>query len=275
MSTPQTEEYLAARIESCRLLGLNPDDLTAHEAIRADLATVLRLWLDGSQSTLLAGGSADPVKLLSVVEALTKLVPEAEHKSRREDPRDYMWRTYKQMRDRSAAFGQGYDGLKLENEKLRAELVAKDARIAELEAALAGSVPLPPNAVKLSLRNDNPAKVITPPTSDIVPPGEIGKTFVGPQRGPDDPPAKSTQVIDGKAEQPPRPLRIGEQWSPERGFSPIPPHPNAAHTPSPAPAAPPPQATPGYDYDAQPQEWKNYVNSDGSIRSTPRGRWDV
>ena len=82
MSTqPQTEEYLAARRESCRLLGLNADDLTPHEMIRADLATVLRLWLDGSQSALLAGGSADPVKLLSVVEALTKLVPETEHKS--------------------------------------------------------------------------------------------------------------------------------------------------------------------------------------------------
>jgi hypothetical protein len=47
MSTqPQTEEYLAARRESCKLLGLDPDDLTSHEAIRADITTVLRLWLD-------------------------------------------------------------------------------------------------------------------------------------------------------------------------------------------------------------------------------------
>jgi hypothetical protein len=66
MSAPQAEEYLAARIESCRLLGLNPDDLTAHEAIRADIATVLRLWLDNSQSALLGGGTADAGKLLSV-----------------------------------------------------------------------------------------------------------------------------------------------------------------------------------------------------------------
>src|SRR5260221_168176 len=122
MSTqPQTEEYLAARRESCRLLGLNADDLTPHEMIRADLATVLRLWLDGSQSTLLAGGNADPVKLLSVVEALTKLVPESEHKSRREDPREYMLKTYLEMRKRGAAFGQGYDGLKLTVERLQAE----------------------------------------------------------------------------------------------------------------------------------------------------------
>jgi hypothetical protein len=36
---------------------------------------------------------------------------------------------------------------------------------------------------------------------------------------------------------------------------------------APAPAAP---AAPGYDYDAN-SDWKSYVNSDGSIRSTPRG----
>jgi hypothetical protein len=36
---------------------------------------------------------------------------------------------------------------------------------------------------------------------------------------------------------------------------------------APAPAAP---AAPAYDYDAN-SEWKSYVNSDGSIRSTPRG----
>jgi hypothetical protein len=36
---------------------------------------------------------------------------------------------------------------------------------------------------------------------------------------------------------------------------------------APAPAAP---AAPAYDYDAN-SDWKSYVNSDGSIRSTPRG----
>src|SRR5580692_5564713 len=125
MSTqPQTEEYLAARRESCRLLGLNADDLTPHEMIRADLATVLRLWLDGSQSALLAGGNADPVKLLSVVEALTKLVPETEHKSR-VDHRQIMWETYLGMRRRGEIAGPEY---------------SRDAalkRIAELEAEIA------------------------------------------------------------------------------------------------------------------------------------------
>jgi hypothetical protein len=127
MSTPQTEEYLEARRESCRLLGLNADDLTPHEMIRADLATVLRLWLDGSQSTLLAGGSADPVKLLSVVEALTKLLPEREQRSRGEDPRDYMWRTYSEMRRRGEIVNavmeaKEVDRLRAENEQLKAQL---------------------------------------------------------------------------------------------------------------------------------------------------------
>jgi hypothetical protein len=132
MSTPQSDEYLAARRESCKLLGLNPDDLTAHEAIRADLATVLRLWLDGSQSTLLAGGSADPVKLLSVVEALTKLVPEREQRSRGEDPRQYMWRTYLEMRRRGEIGNAQLEAR--ESDRLR-------ARVAELESRLGGAPP--------------------------------------------------------------------------------------------------------------------------------------
>jgi hypothetical protein len=257
MSTPQTEEYLEARRESCRLLGLNADDLTPHEMIRADLLTVLRLWLDGSQSALLSGGTADPVKILAVADVLGRLVPEPEHKSRSEDPRAYMWRTYLEMR-RRGEIGNAVVEAK-EVDRLR-------ARVDELEAQLGGA-PVP--AVPPAPLPD--AKVITPPTSDIVPPGEIGKTFVGPQRGPDDPPAKSTQVIDGKAEQPPRPLRIGEQWDPVRGFRPIPPHPNAA----PASTAPPAPPAPAYDYNAR-DEWRSHVLPDSSITPFPMSgnrRW--
>jgi hypothetical protein len=195
MSTqPQTEEYLAARRESCRLLGLNADDLTPHEMIRADLATVLRLWLDGSQSALLAGGNADPVKLLSVVEALTKLVPETEHKSRGADPKAHMWAVYSEMRRRGelAEPTSTYEGMKAEVERLRGEIAALKAGVPAPGESTAP--PLPDNVVKLSTRVDNPS-----------------------------PPAA-----------PPKP-------------------------------APQPQAAP----------WKDYVNSDGSIRSTPRGRWDV
>jgi hypothetical protein len=221
MSTPpsQQNDFLAARTESCRLLGLNPDDLSPHEMIRCDLLTVLRLWLDGSQSALLSGGTADPTKILAVADVLGKLVPETEHKSRGEDPRSYMWRTYSEMRRRGALAGEGLDGLKLTVERLTAELASKDARIGELEASLAGSVPLPPNAVKL--RNDlgRPAAPAAPPKP---------------------------------APQPPRPLRIGEAWSRERGFYPIPPKPNDPAAP---PAAPQPQAAPAAAAPVAPRDW--------------------
>jgi hypothetical protein len=80
--------------------------------------------------------------------------------------------------------------------------------------------------------------VIAPTEADVTPPGEIGEFYHGPPRpGPDDhlAPPRTPRVIDGKA--------------------------------TPALAAP---AAPAYDYDAN-SDWKSYVNSDGSIRSTPRG----
>jgi hypothetical protein len=76
---------------------------------------------------------------------------------------------------------------------------------------------------------------ITPRECDVI---EAGQFFRGGCRpGPDDPPKPSTAVIDVK--------------------------------PNP-PAAP---APPAYDYNRN-QDWKGFINSDGSIRSTPRGRWN-
>jgi hypothetical protein len=203
MSTqPQTEEYLAARIESCRLLGLNPDDLTAHEAIRADLATVLRLWLDSSQSSLLAGGTADPVKLLSVVEALTKLVPEPEQRSHRLDPRQVMWETYLSMRRRGEIPPEGLTQAKIS--ALESEVEQLKAEVERLTAG-AGA----------------------PATSE-----------------PDDVPELVSSV----------PVPAGGNVVPL-------PRPNA-------PAAP--AAPPAYDYDRE-RGWRDWVNADGSIRTTPLG----
>src|SRR5260370_10273371 len=90
MTAPQqTEESLAARLESCKLLGLNPDDLSPQEAIRADIVTVLRLSLDNSQGQLLAGGNADPTKVLAVAETLSRLIPE--QKRARDEKAEKEW----------------------------------------------------------------------------------------------------------------------------------------------------------------------------------------
>jgi hypothetical protein len=52
------------------------------------------------------------------------------------------------------------------------------------------------------------------------------------------------------------------------------PLPKPPSAPAAAPAARATAAPPQYDYNKN-SDWKNYVNSDGSIRSTPRGRWDI
>src|SRR5438045_3260056 len=73
-------------------------------AALADHLTVRRLWPENSQTRLLGGGTADAGKLLSVAEALTKFIPEPEHKNHRVDPRETMWQTYKAMRERGELF---------------------------------------------------------------------------------------------------------------------------------------------------------------------------
>jgi hypothetical protein len=202
MTEQRSEDLQRSRHEAAILLQLDPQNLSPSDALRCDLVATLRLSIDQSQADALEGRAADLGRLIVATESLVKLLPSEppQPASRGADPREHMWRTYSEMRARGALAGEGLDGLKLTVEKLKAEVASKDARIAELETALAGSVPLPSNAVKL--HNDNPVRV-------------------------------------------------------------------------PAPAATPPTAAaPAYDYSAH-SEWKDYVNSDGSIRWTPRGPWDT
>jgi hypothetical protein len=281
------DDRAAARREAATLLGVDVERLSPADSLRVDMVSSLRLVIDHEQGNVLNGNSADLGKLNVAVASLIALLPGRELPEPKpadggpNDPRTIMFETYMAMRRRGeiADPTSTYEGRMREIERLK-------ARVAELEAGASevGGTNVPSRGTNVPSRGTNvpdgsnvvnlraDAKVITPPTSDIVPPSELGKTFVGPQRGPDDQPAKSTQVIDGKAEQPPRPLRIGEQWDPVRGFRPIPPQPNAA--PASAAPSPPPAAASGYDYNAN-QDWKSYVEPDGSIRTTPRGRFDV
>jgi hypothetical protein len=219
MTEPRSDDLQRSRHEAALLLRLDPQNLSPSDALRCDLVATLRLSIDSAQADALEGRAADLGRLIVATESLVKLLPSEppQPASRGADPRQIMFETYMAMRKRGAAFGQGYDGLKLTVERLTAELAAKDARIAELEAALAESVPLPPNAVKL--RNDNPSP--RPP-----------KTSHHDERSP-------------TASAPPQPA---------------PPPPAAASAPAPA--------APQYDYNKQ-QDWKDWVNEDGSIRTTP------
>jgi hypothetical protein len=151
--------YARARAETAKLLGYGDDldGLPAEASTRLDVACALRIALDDQAAKLLRGESTDVAKLLSASEALAKLLPATVLASppppaNAPDPRAHMWAVYKQMRDRGAIHGEGYDG------KVR-RIAELEAEVAELEAALAGRAPgestvppLPDNVV--SLRND-------------------------------------------------------------------------------------------------------------------------
>lgn len=133
--------YAKARSETAELFGFDPNNLTAEQSMRVDVVCALRIGIDDMQGKIVRGESVDVTKLLSASEALAKLLPASvlaepppEPESPDEDPREIMWRTYKEMRHRGALVGEGLDGAKLTIERLKAENTA-------LKAQLAGAAP--------------------------------------------------------------------------------------------------------------------------------------
>jgi hypothetical protein len=132
MTEPRNDDRTQARGEAATLLGVDIDHLSAADGLRVDMVSALRLVIDSEQASILSGGSADLGKLNVAVQSLIALLPNRElpeSAASRADPRAHMWAVYSEMRRRGADVGQGYDGLKLENERLK-------AKIAELEASV-------------------------------------------------------------------------------------------------------------------------------------------
>jgi hypothetical protein len=128
--------YAKAHRDVASMLGYDLDNLTPEQATRLDVATALRVLLDNQSARLVRGESLDARELLMASEALSRLLPplrEPPPASNAPDPREIMWQNYKRMRDQGAQFGIGYDGLRLENERLK-------AKIAELEAGGAAAL---------------------------------------------------------------------------------------------------------------------------------------
>jgi hypothetical protein len=221
--------YAKARAETAALLNYDIACLTPDQSLRLDCAVALRLALDDLQGRVVRGESVDVGRMLVASEALARLLPPAvlatppseEHG----DPRVKMFEIYMEMRERGeialkalppeGGHQHRIDELEAENERLKARLAG----------GLAPALP------------DSPA--IDPAEADITPPGEMGDCYAGNRPGPDDPPRRSSPVIEGRAVKRPNP-----------------------------PAA---SAAPQYDYNRE-QGWKDYVEADGTIRSTPRGR---
>jgi hypothetical protein len=133
MAEPRSDSLLRSRQEAALLLRLDPQNLSASDALRCDLIATLRLSIDSAQADALEGRAADLGRLIVATESLVKLLPSEPPKpaSTRDDPREYMLKTYLEMRRRGALHGEGLDGLKLTVERLKAENEQLKAQLAE------------------------------------------------------------------------------------------------------------------------------------------------
>jgi hypothetical protein len=171
-----------ARREAAILLGVDIEHLSPADSLRVDMISSLRLVIDAEQATVLSGGSADLAKLNIAVQSLIGLLPGKELPAppvNREDPRDYMWRTYSEARRRGEIVNAVMEAREID--RLR-------ARVAELEAALeptatppAPAAPAPAdNVVKL---RDNPGRLDAAPAPVPQPllrgPDEPWRAFYG------------------------------------------------------------------------------------------------
>jgi hypothetical protein len=150
VAEPRSDDLLRSREEAALLLRLDPQNLSASDALRCDLIATLRLSIDSAQADALEGRAADLGRLIVATESLVKLLPSEPPKlaSSRVDPRETMWQTYKAMRDRGELFFQ-----KTERAQLLDEIAALRAENAQLRGETTvpcGSVepqPCPPSAL--------------------------------------------------------------------------------------------------------------------------------
>jgi hypothetical protein len=61
-------------LDTCKTLGLNPDDLSPAQRLRVDRASALRLEIDDMQAAQLGGRTIDIRRLIEASEALERLV---------------------------------------------------------------------------------------------------------------------------------------------------------------------------------------------------------
>jgi hypothetical protein len=177
--------YAKARSETAELLHYDLARLSPDQMLRLDCATALRLAIDDLQGRICRGETADVTKLLTISEALARILPASvmaePPPEPREDPRETMWQIYKQMRERGE--------LPL---KALPDEGGHQTRIAELEDEN--------RRLRLAVAGGSP---ISPPLSDIVPACERAECDAGPRAGPDDPkPRRPGPVIEGTVKRP-------------------------------------------------------------------------
>jgi hypothetical protein len=189
MTEPRPDDSAQARREACQLLGLDADNLSPADTLRCDLVSSLRLCVDAERAAVLSGNSADLGKLNVAVASLIALLPGRELPEPKpadggpSDPRRIMWETYKRMRDRGAAFGEGLDGAHKRIAELEAELAALKAGA----PASSTTPPLPDNVVPLARPTTTERSVAATPPKPAQPQGNMVDLRAGYSDGPAEP----------------------------------------------------------------------------------------
>jgi hypothetical protein len=192
--TPQA--YAQVRAEIIELFGWDADGLSPDRTLRVDCAVALRIGLDDQHARIMRGEPVDMPKMLTVSEALSRLLPPAVLATPPSEQRE----------DRDAAVAPL---LKLFRH-LHESVHTLSAENAHLKAALkAGSAPGSVPAL---------SDVAIDP-DDVVPPTEWrGETYAGMRPGPDDPkPRRRGPVIEGKVAPPSPAARPPQNWDDTAG----------------------------------------------------------
>jgi hypothetical protein len=172
--------FAKTRAEIIELFDWNADSLTPDQTLRIDCAVALRLALDDLQGRVVRGESIDIARMLTASEALSRLLPPAVLSQPPAEQRDDHEAAIAPLLKLYRYLHESVHTLTAENGQLRAALKA-------------AAVPLP-----LDVPMTAEHVPINPPTSAIVPPGEIGTDcYTGMRPGPDDRPRRPPPVIDG------------------------------------------------------------------------------
>jgi hypothetical protein len=216
MAQPRNDDLAKSRRESAELIGLDADRLTPADTLRCDLISTLRLVIDDAGATVLDGSSTDLGRLITATESLIKLLPNRElpppsREGGPDDPRQRLWEMYSTMRARGAAAGLGYDGLKLTNEKLTAEIEQLRAEIAQLKGEPVPPEPAPPTPLPAVL--SRPAQKSAPVASAAPSPERMSlRNDISPSPSP---PAASAAPLPPTAEERQRALAIANSPVPQ------------------------------------------------------------
>jgi hypothetical protein len=143
--------------DTCKMLKLDPNNLTNAQKVRVDRASALRLLIDDLQAAQLRGAQIDMAKLIEASEALEHLLATSEAVSaNNRDPDGAKRRLFGLLANLQAAEKSEAERLREENKQLRHEIKMLHAEIASKQPPPEPKPP-PDNVVPISTNTKPPA----------------------------------------------------------------------------------------------------------------------